>query len=145
MVSARPSTRHSMADGPDYAAGVSAILRTICSADGRRTFRTSPSFSHTPISSPDRSGWRHDRPWKAEVGKTWWLWCHDSPSEGSASTQLLVEWSAARNGRRPKKWQIELTLQVTWWLKNSRTRPPHTSPVKAPFHVPVISPPSTNG
>ena len=57
-------------------------------------------------------------------------------------------WSTGRwsvNGRRPKKWQIELTLQVTWWLKNRRTSPPQMRPVTAPSQVRVISPPSANG
>ena len=74
-------------------------LRPICSVVGLRTFRTSPIFSQPAIIQPDRSTWRHESPWKADVGKTWWLWCHDSPSEGSASTQLFVDWSLV--GERP--------------------------------------------
>jgi hypothetical protein len=42
------------------------------------------------------------------------LWCHDSPSEGSASQKTLVEWSSTSKRRRPKKWQIELTDRSAW-------------------------------
>ena len=34
--------------------------------------------------------------------------------------------------RLPKVWQTELTLQVTWWVRNMRTRPPQSRPVSAP-------------
>jgi hypothetical protein len=34
--------------------------------------------------------------------------------------------------REPKKWQIELMLQVTWWTRKIRTRPPHSSASSPP-------------
>ena len=33
----------------------------------------------------------HLSPCTAERGKAWWLWCHDSPKDGSASQKTLVE------------------------------------------------------
>ena len=41
------------------------------------------------------------RPWKAERGKAWWLWCQASPSEASESHQTFVEWSSAAKRRAP--------------------------------------------
>jgi hypothetical protein len=41
------------------------------------------------------------------------LWCQASPSDGTASQNTFVDWSSVSNRRRPKKWQIELMLQVT--------------------------------
>ena len=31
------------------------------------------------------------RPWNAERGNVWWLWCQDSPIESSESQKTLVE------------------------------------------------------
>ena len=52
-------------------------------------------------------------PWRAEVGNAWWLWCQPSPSDTSATTQLLrlsssVTKGAARTCGRsssPTRWR----------------------------------------
>ena len=72
----------------------------------------------------EMSSSHHFRPWTAERGKAWWLWCQDSPSENGASHQTLVDLSSMSKRRRPKMWQIEFTDQVTWWTKKMRTSPP---------------------
>ena len=100
---------------------------------------------HPRISQPDRSISYQRRPWKAERGKAWWLWCQDSPSEGRASQKTLVEWSSVSKRRRPKKWQTELMLQVTWWSRKMRTRPPQSSAVRAAGELPLSAKPSANG
>src|SRR5215216_2179211 len=77
--------------------------------------------------------------WAAERGKAWWLWCHDSPNEGSASHATFVEWSSVSKRRLPRKWQTELTLHVMWCTRKIRTSPPHSRPVAAPASVPPLS------
>ncbi len=77
---------------------------------------------------PDGSSSYQRRPWKAERGNAWWLWCHASPREASESHQTLVERSSVAKRRAPWKWQIELIDQVMWWTKKTRTRPPQTAP-----------------
>src|ERR1700754_1152576 len=52
------------------------------------------------------------RPWKAERGNVWWLWCQDSPIESGASQKTLVEWSSTANRRGPKKWETEVADRV---------------------------------
>ena len=59
-----------------------------------------------------RSIWVRRRPWRAEVGKAWWLWCQPSPSDTSATSQLSRLSSSVAKGGRPYMWQIEFTLQV---------------------------------
>jgi hypothetical protein len=51
---------------------------------------------------PEMSISRRRRPWCAERGNAWWLWCQASPSDGSASQATLVDWSATSKRRRPK-------------------------------------------
>ena len=63
---------------------------------------------------PPMSSSRVRRPWKADVGKAWWLLCHDSPNVASESQATLVDASSVSKRRRPKKWQIELMLNVAW-------------------------------
>ncbi len=75
---------------------------------------------------PERSISYQRRPWKAERGNAWWLWCQDSPSDSTASQPTFVDWSSMSKRRRPKKWQIELTDHVTWWTRKIRTSPPQT-------------------
>jgi hypothetical protein len=104
----------------------------------RTTFHTRPSFSIPRISHADGSSSRRPRPWAADRGKAWWLWCQASPSDGSASQKTLVEWSSTSKRRWPKKWQTELIDHVTWWMKKIRTRPPHSRPVSAPVSRPVM-------
>jgi hypothetical protein len=72
------------------------------SGEIRTTFQASPSRCIAPMMSPETSTSHQRRPWLAERGKAWWLWCHASPSEGSASQATLVEWSSTANRRRPK-------------------------------------------
>ena len=59
-----------------------------------------------------RSNCQRPRPWRAEVGKAWWLLCHASPKASGASQARLRDSSPVANGRRPKKWQSELMLKV---------------------------------
>ena len=66
----------------------------------------------------------HFRPCLAERGNVWWLWCQLSPKDGIASQKTLVEWSSTSKRRLPKKWQTELTDQVTWCWRKMRTKPP---------------------
>ena len=72
------------------------------------TFHTRPTFSIAADDHADGSSSQRPRPWRAERGNAWWLWCQDSPSDGSASHQTLVDWSSTSKRRRPKKWQTEL-------------------------------------
>jgi hypothetical protein len=53
--------------------------------------------------------------------------------------------SAVAKRRRPNTWQIELMLYVGWWSTNSRTAPPHSSPVRPAVTLPPIATPSPNG
>src|SRR5215213_2249169 len=65
------------------------------------TFQASPSRFIARITHPPGSTSHHRRPCSAERGNAWWLWCHDSPKEGSASQKTLVDWSSVRNRRWP--------------------------------------------
>ena len=60
------------------------------------------------MTSPERSNCQRVSPWRAEVGKAWWLLCHDSPKVNGASHQTLRDSSGVSKPRRPVKWQIEL-------------------------------------
>ena len=71
--------------------------------------------------------------------------CQDSPIDRIASGQKLADLSLARNGRLPIMWQIELTDQVTWCRKLTRTRPAQKNAVTAPHQDQVITPPSAAG
>jgi hypothetical protein len=44
-------------------------------------------------------------PWRAEVGKAWWLLCQDSPKVRRESQARLRDSSPVSKSRRPKKWQ----------------------------------------
>src|SRR5262249_28553735 len=81
------------------------------------TFQTRPAFSIARIRRPPGSSAssHQRRPCEADVGKAWWLWCQDSPNESTDSHATLVDLSVVSKRRRPKKWQTELMLQVTWW------------------------------
>ena len=85
------------------------------------------------------------RPWVAERGKAWWLWCQDSPSDGIASQNTLVDSSSVAKRRRPKKWQIELIEKVTWWTRKTRTRPAQKSAASPAASSPVRAQPIANG
>ena len=85
---------------------------------------------------------QHRRPWTAERGNAWWLWCQDSPNESSESQKTLVEWSSTAKRRVPKKWQTELIDHVTWCSRKMRTAPPHSAPVRPSSSVPPMSQPS---
>ena len=54
--------------------------------------------------------------------------------------ELFRLWSASGYGRLPHRWQTELTLQVTWWTRNTRTSPPHRNPSRTPTQVPASAP-----
>src|SRR6185312_12650266 len=114
----------------------------------RTTFQTIPSFSSAPIARPLGSARRSSgrSPWNADVGKAWWLWCHDSPSDGSASQKTLRDSSSVSKRRRPKKWQTELIDHVMWCSRKIRTKPPHTSPSRPPTsEKPLSTNPSAKG
>ena len=49
------------------------------------------------------------------------------------------------NGRRPHRWQTELTEKVAWCRRKTRTRPPQINPPKAPTQVLVIAHPMSIG
>ena len=98
----------------------------------RTTFQARPTFSMPPMIHADGSISYQRRPWAAERGNAWWLWCHASPSDGSASHATLVEWSSMSKRRRPKKWHTELIDHVTWCRRKMRTRPPQMRPRRAP-------------
>ena len=87
----------------------------------------------------------HLRPCAAERGKAWWLWCQLSPKDGIASQKTLVDWSSTSKRRLPKKWQTELTDQVTWCWRKMRTKPPQMRPVTAPLRLQLSRPPSDGG
>jgi hypothetical protein len=86
------------------------------------------------------------RPWTAERGNAWWLWCQDSPNVGIASQATFVDLSSTSKRRRPKKWQTELIDHVAWCRKNIRTKPAHSSVHSAPdSEKPCSKKPSANG
>ena len=85
------------------------------------------------------------RPCVAERGNAWWLWCHDSPSDGIASQKTFVDSSSVWKRRRPKKWQIELIEKVTWWTRKMRTRPAQKSAWNPAISDPVTAQPMANG
>ena len=60
----------------------------------RTTSHASPVFSSSQITPADTSICQRRSPWRAEVGKAWWLLCHDSPNENGASHARLREWSS---------------------------------------------------
>src|ERR1700727_2612117 len=111
------------------------------------TFQTTPSFSSSAISSPVGSATRSHglRPWKADVGKAWWLWCQASPIDSGASQNTLRDSSSVSNRLRPKKWQTELIDHVTWCRRKTRTKPPHSKAVSAAPIPPPMSQPSVKG
>ena len=119
--------------GPRVPGAVGSAFARWRSGLMRTTFQTTPSFSSSaiirPVGSASRSQKR--RPWNAEVGNAWWLWCHASPIESGASQNTLRDSSSMSNRLRPKKWHTELIDQVTWWSRNTRTKPPHRSAVSA--------------
>ena len=55
------------------------------------TFQASFSRFIARMTTAEVSTSHHLRPCTAERGKAWWLWCHDSPNDGSASQKTLVE------------------------------------------------------
>ena len=66
------------------------------------------------------------------------MWCHDSPNDSTDSQATLVDLSVVSKRRRPKKWQTELMLHVTWWSRKIRTAPPHSRPSKPAVREPPI-------
>src|SRR3954452_24208664 len=96
------------------------------------------------ISAAEMSTSHHFRPCLADRGNAWWLWCQDSPKDGSASQKTLVEWSSVAKRRRPKKWQTLLIDHVTWCSIDTRTRPPHSSAVSGPCSDCVSANPRAN-
>ena len=104
------------------------------------TFQASPSRCIARITQPPGSTSHQRSPCSAERGKAWWLWCHDSPNEGSASQKTFVDWSSVLNRRRPKKWQIELIEKVTWCTRKMRTSPAQNSAVRPPASSPLQAP-----
>ncbi len=60
---------------------------------GRRTFQIKLHFSRMRMVYQLRSICHHLRPWRAEVGKAWWLLCQPSPKARRPKMGLLREWS----------------------------------------------------
>src|SRR5258708_25821826 len=75
------ASQHDQAAPVTFTAWRSGLIRT--------TSHTTPSFSSAAITQAEGSSSRRRRPWPAEVGKAWWLLCHASPSDGSASQRRL--------------------------------------------------------
>ena len=66
------------------------------------------------MTAADGSSSHARRPCAAERGNAWWLWCQDSPSDGSASQNDVRRVVLDVEAPRPKKWQTELIDHVTW-------------------------------
>ena len=115
-------------------------------ARSARRCGSSPTRSIAQMTIGEMSISKRPRPWRAERGKAWWLWCHDSPNVGIASQATFVDLSSTSKRRRPKKWQTELIDHVAWCRKNIRTKPAHSSVHSAPvIEKPCRTKPSTNG
>ena len=54
-------------------------------------------------------------------------------------------WSSVAKGRAPNMWQMEFTLQVTWWSNAILMIPAHTKAVRPPISEPDHSQPAPNG
>jgi hypothetical protein len=67
----------------------------------RTTFQARPTRSSPPMISAEMSISRLRSPCWAERGNALWLWCHASPSDGSASQATFVDWSSMSKRRRP--------------------------------------------
>src|SRR4030095_4403998 len=80
---------------------------------GRRTFHASPHVSISRISRYDGSNCHQNSPWRADVGKAWWLLCQPSPRLSSATAALLALWSPLAKGREPQTWQAGVELPGT--------------------------------
>ena len=76
-----------------HRAGAERYASRCCWRSGviRTTFQARPTCCIPPMIAPDGSSSQRRRPWTAERGKAWWLWCQASPSEASESHQTLVE------------------------------------------------------
>ena len=72
--------------------------------------RPGPAASSPRMTMAEKSISHGRSPCRAEVGKAWWLLCHDSPKDSGASHRRLRDSSSVSNRRRPKKWQSELML-----------------------------------
>src|SRR5262249_36779594 len=103
-----------------------------CSLEGRLTFFAQPSRSKRRISHPQGSTSHQYRPFTAELGNAWWLLCQPSPPRTMPSTQLLRLPSAVSNLRVPNTCANELSANVACWVRNTRAKPPHSSPSSAP-------------
>src|SRR5213078_3274037 len=108
------------------------------------TSHASPHFSSAQITAAEGSSSQRRRPWRYDVGKAWWLLCQASPNVNGASQARLRDSSDVLKRWRPKKWQSELMLYVTWWTTSMRTPPPHSSAVSPAPTVPPIATPSPN-
>ena len=104
-----------------------------------------PQPAQARITRPETSNSHQRRPWNAERGNAWWLLCQASPMEGVASQNTLPEWSSVAKRRLPKKWQIEFTLNVAWWNRKTRAKPPHRAADNAPPIPPATMYPSPKG
>ena len=87
------------------------------------------------MARPPGSSSARRSPWKADVGKAWWLLCQDSPNEIQDSHQTFRDSSCDANRRRPEKWQIELIENVTCWSRKILTAPPQISPARNPYRA----------
>ena len=74
--------------------GVAASFARARSGVTLTTSQASPTRARPRISQPEGSSSYQRRPWKADCGKAWWLWCQASPSDGSASQKTFVDSSS---------------------------------------------------
>ena len=112
---------------PAQAPPVTYCLRVWRSGSTDTTSHARPTRASPRITSADGSSSQRPIPWRADVGNAWWLLCHDSPNVISDSQNTLRDSSGVLKRLRPKTWQIELMLNVTWCSSISLIAPPHSS------------------
>jgi hypothetical protein len=59
----------------------------------RTTLLAIPTFSSVQMNIAEGSSSQRPRPWRAERGNAWWLWCQDSPNVTSESQATFVDLS----------------------------------------------------
>ena len=144
--------RPSRAEGPAVRLPAAPLRRRGCDRLAGLALRRDPHdvpgeahFSSAQITPAEMSSSHGFIPCRNEVGNAWWLLCHDSPNDSGESHSRLRDSSPVSKRRRPKKWHSELIEYVTWWSRNTRTRPPHSIAVSPVMTEPPISTPSGNG
>src|SRR3954454_18045287 len=101
-----------------------ARFASIAGALGTRTLRTRRTAASNRITTYEASNCHQRSPWRALVGKAWWLLCQPSPRLTIAIGKLFLLSSELLNGRVPQTWHTELMLHVTCCSVKIRTSPP---------------------